>query len=45
MSTTQSETSDSPMEIVLLEEDGDSVTEVKKPNKKPEGSRKVLGKT
>ena len=49
MSTTSSEASgspESPMEVIVLEEDdGDTITQEEKQNKKPEGSRKDLSKT
>ena len=48
MSTTQSnvsESPDTPMEVVIIEEDEDTATQEEKLNKKPEGSRKNLGKT
>ena len=48
MSSTQSdveELSDTPMEVVCIEEHDESNTEEEKSNKKPEGPRTDLGKT
>ena len=48
MSSTHSdveELSDTPMEVVCIEEHDESNTEEEKSNKKPEGPRKDLGKT
>ena len=42
--STTSETSDTPMEVVILEEDN-TIKEEETLHKKPEGSRKDLGKT
>ena len=44
-SPANSEASDTPMEVVVLEEEEDNVSKEEPQNKKPEGSRKDLGKT